>query len=90
MLRIQSAFAFVAAEREAATNVESGIETIVLQAGVVIGSGSASFEVIRHLTDRLPVMTTPKWVHNSIQPMADAGAAVPDADDRELVGGSAQ
>ena len=33
----------------------SGIETIVLQAGVVIGSGSASFEMIRHLTDRLPV-----------------------------------
>ena len=32
--------------------------------------GSASFEMIRHLTDRLPVMTTPKWVHNSIQPIA--------------------
>lgn len=48
----------------------SGIETIVLQAGVVIGSGSASFEMIRHLTERLPVMTTPKWVHNKIQPIA--------------------
>ncbi len=42
----------------------------MLQAGVVIGSGSASFEMIRHLTDRLPVMTTPKWVHNRIQPIA--------------------
>ncbi len=50
--------------------LESGIETLVLQAGVVIGSGSASFEMIRHLTDRLPVMTTPKWVHNRIQPIA--------------------
>ena len=50
--------------------IESGIETVVLQAGVVIGSGSASFEMIRHLTDRLPVMTTPKWVHNRIQPIA--------------------
>jgi uncharacterized protein YbjT (DUF2867 family) len=50
--------------------IESGIETIVLQAGIVIGSGSASFEMIRHLTDRLPVMTTPKWVHNRIQPIA--------------------
>ena len=50
--------------------IESGIETVVLQAGVVIGSGSASFELIRHLTDRLPVMTTPKWVHNRIQPIA--------------------
>ena len=48
----------------------SGIETLVLQAGVIIGSGSASFEMIRHLTDRLPVMTTPKWVHNRIQPIA--------------------
>jgi uncharacterized protein YbjT (DUF2867 family) len=50
--------------------MDSGIETVVLQAGVVIGSGSASFEMIRHLTNRLPVMTTPKWVHNRIQPIA--------------------
>lgn len=50
--------------------IESGIETVVLQAGIVIGSGSASFEMVRHLTDRLPVMTTPKWVHNRIQPIA--------------------
>ena len=50
--------------------IDSGIETVVLQAGIVIGSGSASFEMIRHLTDRLPVMTTPKWVHNKIQPIA--------------------
>lgn len=42
----------------------------MLQAGVVVGSGSASFEMIRHLTDRLPLMTTPKWVHNRIQPIA--------------------
>ncbi len=42
----------------------------MLQAGIVIGSGSASFEMIRHLTDRLPAMTTPKWVHNKIQPIA--------------------
>lgn len=49
---------------------ESGVPTVALQAGVVIGSGSASFEMIRHLTNRLPVMTTPKWVHNRIQPIA--------------------
>ncbi|MFN3005197.1 NAD(P)H-binding protein [Mycolicibacterium wolinskyi] len=48
----------------------SGIETVVLQAGIVVGSGSASFEMIRHLTDRLPAMTAPKWVHNRIQPIA--------------------
>jgi uncharacterized protein YbjT (DUF2867 family) len=50
--------------------IGSGIETVVLQAGIVIGSGSASFEMIRHLTDRLPAMTTPKWVRNKIQPIA--------------------
>jgi uncharacterized protein YbjT (DUF2867 family) len=50
--------------------IDSGIETVVLQAGIVIGSGSASFEMIRHLTDRLPAMTTPKWVCNKIQPIS--------------------
>ncbi|MEN4474151.1 DUF2867 domain-containing protein [Mycolicibacterium cosmeticum] len=50
--------------------IDSGVPTLVLQAGVVIGSGSASFEMIRHLTDRLPVMTTPRWVNNHIQPIA--------------------
>ncbi|MDT5104275.1 MAG: hypothetical protein QOI25_1788 [Mycobacterium sp.] len=50
--------------------IDSGVETLVLQAGIVVGSGSASFEMIRHLTDRLPVMTAPKWVHNEIQPIA--------------------
>lgn len=47
----------------------SSVEAVVLQAGIVIGSGSASFEMVRHLTDRLPVMTTPKWVRNKIQPI---------------------
>lgn len=50
--------------------LNSGVPTLVLQAGVVIGSGSASFEMIRHLTNRLPVMTTPRWVNNRIQPIA--------------------
>jgi uncharacterized protein YbjT (DUF2867 family) len=50
--------------------LDSGIKTLVLQAGIVIGSGAASFEMMRHLTNRLPAMTTPKWVHNRIQPIA--------------------
>ena len=41
-----------------------------LRAGIIIGSGSASFEMLRHLTHRLPVMTTPKWVSNRTQPIA--------------------
>lgn len=50
--------------------LESGVPTLALQAGVIIGSGSTSFEMIRHLTDVLPVMTAPKWVGNLIQPIA--------------------
>ena len=48
----------------------SGVPTLVLQAGVVIGSGSASFEMVRHLTEVLPYMPAPKWVRNFIQPIA--------------------
>ena len=42
----------------------------MLRAAIIIGSGSASFEMLRYLTERLPVMVTPKWVHNRIQPIA--------------------
>ena len=42
----------------------------VLQAGVVLGDGSASFDMLRHLTERLPAMVAPKWVDNRIQPIA--------------------
>ncbi len=48
----------------------SGVPTAALQAGVIIGSGSASFEMIRHLTEVLPYMPAPKWVRNFIQPIA--------------------
>jgi len=37
---------------------------VVLRAAVIIGSGSASFEMLRYLTERLPVMITPRWVTN--------------------------
>jgi uncharacterized protein YbjT (DUF2867 family) len=50
--------------------LDSGVPTVALQAGVVIGSGSASFEMIRHLTDVLPYMPAPRWVRNFIQPIA--------------------
>lgn len=39
------------------------------RAGTIIGSGSASFEMIRYLTERLPIMITPKWIFNLIQPI---------------------
>lgn len=46
------------------------VPAVVLQAGTVIGSGSASFEMIRHLGDRLPIMPSPAWVKNKIEPIA--------------------
>ena len=48
----------------------SGTPTAVLQAAIILGSGSASFEMLRHLTTRLPAMITPKWLDNRIQPIA--------------------
>lgn len=50
--------------------LHSGVPTIAYQAGVVIGSGSTSFEMIRHVTDVLPWMPAPRWVRNHIQPIA--------------------
>ena len=46
------------------------VETVELRAAVVIGSGSASFEMLRYLTEVLPVMVTPKWVHTLCQPIS--------------------
>jgi hypothetical protein len=48
----------------------SGVPTAELRAAVILGSGSASFEMLRHLTERLPVMVTPSWVDTRIQPIA--------------------
>lgn len=49
--------------------LDSGVPTTVLRAAVIIGSGSASFEMLRYLTERLPVMVTPSWVSTRIQPI---------------------
>lgn len=49
-----------------------GIPTTTLRAGIIVGSGSASFEIIRDLVDKLPVMITPKWLNTRCQPIAVA------------------
>lgn len=49
---------------------ESGVPTIELRASIVIGSGSLSFEMVRALVERLPVMVTPRWVSTRAQPIA--------------------
>jgi uncharacterized protein YbjT (DUF2867 family) len=48
----------------------SGIPLVEFQASIVIGSGSASFEMIRALVERLPLMLTPRWVNTAAQPIA--------------------
>ena len=48
----------------------TSVPVMEIRAGIIIGSGSASFEMLRHLTHRLPIMTTPKWVLNRTQPIA--------------------
>ena len=48
----------------------SGVPTVELRSSVIIGSGSLSFELIRALVERLPVMTTPRWVSTRTQPIA--------------------
>ncbi len=48
---------------------ESGVPTIEFRASIIIGSGSISFEMIRALVERLPVMVTPRWVSTLAQPI---------------------
>ena len=50
-------------------STNKNVQTIWFRAGVIIGSGSASFEIIRNLTEKLPIMTTPKWVNTLAQPI---------------------
>ncbi len=56
---------------EVAEILQSGpIPTTDLRAPMILGSGSASFEILRYLVERLPIMTTPRWVHSLNQPIA--------------------
>ena len=48
----------------------SGVPTVELRAAAIIGAGSASFEMLRYLTERLPLMITPKWLRTEVQPIA--------------------
>lgn len=48
---------------------QAGVPVVEFRAAVIVGSGSASFEMIRHLTDRLPMMFAPRWVETRCQPI---------------------
>jgi uncharacterized protein YbjT (DUF2867 family) len=49
---------------------QAGVPVTEFRAGVIVGSGSLSFEMIRYLTERVPIMVCPRWVHTRIQPIA--------------------
>jgi uncharacterized protein YbjT (DUF2867 family) len=49
---------------------KSNVPVTALKAGIIVGSGSASFEIIRDLVEKLPFMITPKWLNTKIQPIA--------------------
>jgi uncharacterized protein YbjT (DUF2867 family) len=50
--------------------LRDGADTVELRAAIVIGKGSVSFEILRQLVDRLPVMVCPRWVETRCQPIA--------------------
>ncbi len=61
----------LASRREVEDALASGgVPVTVLRAAMIIGSGSASFEILRYLVERLPAMITPKWVSTRCQPIA--------------------
>ena len=56
---------------EVARILQSGpVPTTILRAAMILGSGSASFEMLRYLVDRMPIMFTPPWVHTPVQPIS--------------------
>ena len=66
----------------------SGVPTIELRASIILGSGSLSFEMVRALVERLPVLVTPRWVRQLTQPIAieDVIAYLVASSDTEVVG----
>ncbi|WP_427384550.1 hypothetical protein [Janibacter sp. G56] len=50
--------------------LDAPVPAAVLQAGVFLGDGSISFDMLRHLTERLPAMVAPRWLRSRIQPIA--------------------
>ena len=67
-------------------------ELIYMRAAMIIGQGSASFEMLRHLVSRLPVMVTPRWVDTRSQPVAvdDVVRALADVAELEPAAGEVQ
>jgi uncharacterized protein YbjT (DUF2867 family) len=60
----------LASRAEVGMILRDGLPTTELRAGPIIGSGSASFEMVRYLTERLPAMVAPRWIVNPVQPIS--------------------
>jgi uncharacterized protein YbjT (DUF2867 family) len=78
----------LASRAEVGEILREGLPTTEFRAGPVVGSGSASFEMVRYLTERLPAMIAPRWILNEVQPIAirDILAYLVAALDREAAG----
>lgn len=60
----------LASRAEVGSILREGLPATDIRAGPIIGSGSASFEMVRYLTERLPAMIAPRWILNPVQPIA--------------------
>ncbi len=65
----EKASTHLASRAEVGEILRAGLPTTEFRAGPIIGSGSASFEMVRYLTQRLPVMLAPRWIENEVQPV---------------------
>jgi uncharacterized protein YbjT (DUF2867 family) len=68
-VRASAASPHLASRAEVGRILRDRLPTTELRAGPIIGSGSASFEMVRYLTERLPVMVAPRWIDNLVQPI---------------------
>jgi len=67
---VEAASPHLRSRAEVGRLLRDGVPATEFRAGPIIGSGSASFEMVRYLTERLPAMVAPKWILNTVQPIA--------------------
>ncbi len=67
---VEDVSSHLASRAEVGRILRQHLPTLEFRAGPVIGSGSASFEMVRYLTERLPAMIAPRWILNEVQPIA--------------------
>lgn len=78
----------LASRAEVGEILREALPATEFRAGPIVGAGSGSFEMVRYLTERLPVMVAPKWIDNQVQPIAveDVLAYLVEAAEREPMG----